>query len=110
MKGQSGLIFGFIAALIIAVFAVMNVESVEVNYIFGTAKWPLILVILGSVLMGAVVVGSFGMIKVYRLQQQIKQLKKSTDKKTNTEANKESSNQRTQTKNNETNSRNKDSK
>ncbi|RSL29244.1 DUF1049 domain-containing protein [Salibacterium salarium] len=80
MKGQSALILGFIAALIIAVFAVINVDGVKVSYLFGTAEWPLILVIFGSVLMGAVIVGSFGMIKVYRLQQEIKQLKKQSSK------------------------------
>ncbi|MFD2704006.1 LapA family protein [Salibacterium lacus] len=75
MRGQSALILGAAAALIIAVFAVINVDGVEVNYIFGTAEWPLILVILGSVLMGAVITGSLGIIKVYRLQQEIKHLK-----------------------------------
>ncbi|SFP93561.1 Uncharacterized integral membrane protein [Salibacterium halotolerans] len=82
MRGQSVLILGAAAALIIAVFAVINVDGVEVNYIFGTAEWPLILVILGSVLMGAVITGSLGIIKVYRLQQEIKRLTqgKSEDK------------------------------
>ncbi|MFZ4451899.1 LapA family protein [Salibacterium aidingense] len=77
MKGQTALICGLIAALIIAVFAVINVDGVEVNYLFGTAEWPLILVILGSVVMGAVITGSLGIIKVYRLQQELKHLKKS---------------------------------
>ncbi|WP_078552672.1 LapA family protein [Bacillus alkalicellulosilyticus] len=74
MRGQWSLIFGFIAALIIAVFAVINVEAVQVNYVFGTAAIPLILIILGSVLMGGVIVGAVGMVKVYQLQQQIKRL------------------------------------
>ncbi|MGY4690448.1 LapA family protein [Salibacterium sp. K-3] len=81
MKGQSALILGAAAALVIAVFAVMNVDGVEVNYMFGTAEWPLILIILGSVLMGAVITGSLGIIKVYRLQQEIKQLKQGRDRK-----------------------------
>ncbi|WP_158737537.1 lipopolysaccharide assembly LapA domain-containing protein [Alteribacillus sp. YIM 98480] len=76
MRGQSALILGFIAALVIAVFAVINVDGVEVNYLFGSAEWPLILVILGSVVMGAVIVGSLGMIRVYRLQQELKLWKK----------------------------------
>ncbi|WP_026672443.1 LapA family protein [Alkalihalobacterium bogoriense] len=75
MRGQWSLIFGLIAALIIAVFAVINVEPVRVNYLFGTANWPLILVILGSVLMGGIIVGAVGMVKVYQLQQHIKRLK-----------------------------------
>ncbi|SFE27360.1 LapA family protein [Alteribacillus iranensis] len=75
MKTQTLLILGLAAALIIAVFAVINVDSVEVNYLFGTAEWPLILVILGSVLMGAVIVGSLGMVRMYRMNQEVKQWK-----------------------------------
>jgi uncharacterized integral membrane protein len=36
------------------------IRAVEVDYLFGTAEWPLILVILGSVLMGALIVFSAG--------------------------------------------------
>ncbi|KHF41994.1 LapA family protein [Halalkalibacter okhensis] len=80
MRGQWSLILGIIAAVIIAIFAVINVDSVRVNYMFGTAEWPLILVILGSVLMGAIIVGAVGMVKVYRLQAEIKRLKHSQSK------------------------------
>ncbi|MGO4887403.1 lipopolysaccharide assembly LapA domain-containing protein [Anaerobacillus sp. MEB173] len=76
MKGQWTLIFGFIFALIISVFAVINVNSVTVNYVFGTAQWPLIIVILTSVLMGGLIVGSVGLYKVFRLQQQLKKVTK----------------------------------
>ncbi|WP_216829112.1 LapA family protein [Alkalihalobacterium elongatum] len=75
MRGQWGLILGIIAALIIAIFAVINVEAVRVNYLFGTAEWPLILIIIGSVLMGGIIVGAVGMVRVYQLQQEIKRLK-----------------------------------
>ena len=74
MKGQWGLILGIIAALFISIFAVINVEAVRVNYLFGTAEWPLILVILSSVLMGGILVGAVGMVKVYRLQNEIRRL------------------------------------
>ncbi|MCR6106198.1 DUF1049 domain-containing protein [Salipaludibacillus agaradhaerens] len=75
MRGQWGLISGLIFVLLIAIFAVINVEAVRVNYLFGTADWPLILVILVSVLMGGLIVGSVGIFKVYQLQQEIKRLK-----------------------------------
>ncbi|WP_096201422.1 LapA family protein [Bacillus sp. FJAT-45350] len=82
MRGQWGLILGIVVALVIAIFAVINVEPVRVNYMFGVSDWPLILVILGSVLMGGIIVGAVGMVKVYQLQQEIKRLKKgSADKK-----------------------------
>ncbi|MCM3762278.1 lipopolysaccharide assembly protein LapA domain-containing protein [Alkalihalobacillus oceani] len=78
MKGQSGLIFGLLAAIIIAVFAVINVDGVRVNYLFGTAEWPLILVILGSVFMGAIIAGALGMVRIYRLQAELRRLRAGT--------------------------------
>lgn len=76
MRGQWGLIVGIIVIIIIAVFSVVNVDPVEVNYIIGTGDWPLVLVILGSVLMGGLIVGSVGIYRIFRLQQEIKKLKK----------------------------------
>lgn len=75
MKVQWGLIFGLIAALIIAIFAVINVEPVKVNYLFGVAEWPLVLIILGSVLMGGIVVGGVGIVRMYKLQLELKRLR-----------------------------------
>ncbi|KZE69318.1 hypothetical protein AWM68_03360 [Fictibacillus phosphorivorans] len=74
MKMQLYLLFGFIFALIIATFAVINVGDVEINYLFGTATWPLVLVILGSAVIGGLSVGLFGLIKVIQLQRQVKKL------------------------------------
>ncbi|GAE35090.1 LapA family protein [Halalkalibacter akibai] len=75
MKGQWSLILGLVVAIVIAVFAVINVDPVRVNYLFGNAEWPLILVILGSVLMGAIVAGAVGMLRIYQLQAEMKRLK-----------------------------------
>jgi lipopolysaccharide assembly protein A len=74
MKMQLYLLFGFVFALIIATFAVINVGDVEINYLFGTANWPLILVILGSAVFGGLSVGLFGLIRVIQLQRQVKKL------------------------------------
>jgi lipopolysaccharide assembly protein A len=76
MKRQWNLILAFIFALIVAVFAVTNVDPVEVDYLFGTANWPLILVILGSVVMGAIIIGTTGMFKYFSLKREIHLLKK----------------------------------
>jgi uncharacterized integral membrane protein len=43
-----------ILAVLITLFAVLNLESVKVNWIFGTGQAPLIIVILISVLFGIV--------------------------------------------------------
>ncbi|MBG9445690.1 LapA family protein [Cytobacillus firmus] len=80
MKFQWALLFGFLFALIVAVFAVINVDNVTVNYLFGESQWPLILVILGSVLMGGLIVGSVGIVRIYSLQRQVKLLKRENEK------------------------------
>ncbi|WNB90837.1 lipopolysaccharide assembly protein LapA domain-containing protein [Bacillus sp. NEB1478] len=74
MKMQLYLIFGFIFTLVIATFAVINVGDVEINYLFGTAKWPLVLVILGSAGIGGLTVGLFSLMKIIQLQRQVKKL------------------------------------
>ncbi|MDZ5470852.1 lipopolysaccharide assembly protein LapA domain-containing protein (plasmid) [Bacillus sp. 31A1R] len=76
MKFQWTLIFGIVFALIVAIFAVINVEPVQVNYLFGQSQWPLILVILSSVLMGGLIIGSVGLVRVYALQKNLKALSK----------------------------------
>ncbi|MGE8034914.1 LapA family protein [Lysinibacillus sp. NPDC093692] len=72
MKKQWNLILAIIVVLIIAVFSVINVDKVTVNYLFGKAEWPLILVIIGSVLLGALLVGLISMMKIYQLQRALK--------------------------------------
>lgn len=76
MKGQSMLIAALVFALIIAIFAVINVESVQVNFLFAKTTTPLILVILASTLLGGLMVGLFGMIRQYRLVRTVKSLEK----------------------------------
>lgn len=80
MKFQWALLLGFLFALIVAVFAVINVDNVTVNYLFGESQWPLILVIISSVMMGGLIVGSVGIVRMYALQRQVKLLKKENDK------------------------------
>jgi lipopolysaccharide assembly protein A len=43
-----------VLAVLITLFAVLNTESVEVNWIFGKSKAPLIVVIVISLLVGIV--------------------------------------------------------
>jgi uncharacterized integral membrane protein len=45
-------------------FALLNLERVKVNWIFGTAETPLILVILVSILVGALL--GFGVARASR--------------------------------------------
>ncbi|WP_067727305.1 LapA family protein [Oceanobacillus damuensis] len=75
MKGQTYVILAIILVIVVAVFAVINVDPVEVNYLFWTQESPLILVILFSVLMGGVITASVGAFRFYRLQKDLKLLK-----------------------------------
>ncbi|GIO84296.1 hypothetical protein J25TS5_12280 [Paenibacillus faecis] len=72
MKIQWSLILGMVFALITAVFAVINVDPVPVNLLFGSFSLPLILLILGSTLLGGIIVGAFGIYRGYRMQKEIK--------------------------------------
>ncbi len=76
MKRQWSIILAILFALIIAIFAVINVEPVQVDYLFGQAEWPLILIILSSVLMGGFLVALTGFIRIVTLQRKLKQLEK----------------------------------
>ncbi|WP_411953530.1 lipopolysaccharide assembly LapA domain-containing protein [Alkalibacillus sp. S2W] len=72
MKQQTMIILSLIFTLIIAIFAVINVESVPVDFLFTRTEAPLILVILISVLLGALVVAGGSFAKIYQLQRQLK--------------------------------------
>jgi putative membrane protein len=74
-KLQWYVILGIVFALIVAIFAVVNVDQVDVNYVFGTAHWPLILVILGSVAMGGIIVGSVMAVRIISLTKQLKEIR-----------------------------------
>lgn len=74
MKFQWSLLFALIFAVIVAIFAVVNVDVVPVNFVFGTAQWPLILVILGSAFLGSLASGSAAIFRSFLLQRRIKHL------------------------------------
>ncbi|MGN7476752.1 LapA family protein [Solibacillus silvestris] len=76
MKVQWTLVVGLIFAIIVAVFAMVNVESVPVNYVFGEARWPLILVILGSVLIGFIISFCFSAFRMLGSKRQTKAVRK----------------------------------
>ncbi len=66
--------------ILVAVFAVTNVNPVMVTYFFWEIESPLILVILFSVLMGGVITAAVGMIRMFKMQREIKQLQKENTK------------------------------
>lgn len=78
MKLQWLVLLAFLFAVLITIFAVVNVDTVPVNFVFGTADWPLILVILASALMGFLLSGSVALAKIYSLQKDMKAMQKGT--------------------------------
>lgn len=72
MKIQWSLIAGLVFALLTAIFAVINVDPVRVNFMFSEVNIPLILLIVGCTLIGGIIVGSYGIFRQYKLQKQIK--------------------------------------
>jgi lipopolysaccharide assembly protein A len=79
MKAQWLIISALLFAVVTAVFAVINVDSVQVNFLFAKTETPLILVILISALLGGLMVGLFGIIRQFRMQRQIRQLEKQAE-------------------------------
>ncbi|RWZ59971.1 DUF1049 domain-containing protein [Halobacillus fulvus] len=75
MKGQTYILLALLFAVLIAIFAVINVDAVQVNYLFGTGEAPLILVILFSVLLGGLATASVGAIRYFKLKRENKSLK-----------------------------------
>lgn len=84
MKLQWLLLIGLVFAVIIAVFAVVNVDEVPVNYVFGESQWPLILVILVSALLGFLLSGIVAMARNYALKRKVKNLQKELAEKEST--------------------------
>ncbi|MWV43811.1 DUF1049 domain-containing protein [Paenibacillus sp. HJL G12] len=74
MKIQWSLIAGLVFALLTAIFAVINVDPVRVNFMFSEVNIPLILLIVGCTLIGGIIVGSYGIFRQYKLQKEIKLL------------------------------------
>ena len=76
MKYQWTILVALLFAVLIAIFAVFNVDSVPVNFIFSTEMIPLVLIILGSALLGALVSGLFAIYKSYSSGRRVKDLQK----------------------------------
>ncbi|MEY8444723.1 LapA family protein [Enterococcus ratti] len=86
MKKQSSVFIGFLLVLIIVLFAVLNNKNVPVSFGFASFSAPLILVIIGSAIIGALIVFVTASATLWQQKKQIKQLTQAlTDSKTNLE-------------------------
>lgn len=66
------LIFTLLVALFVAIFAVQNAAPVAINLFWIVAEVPLVLVILGSVLAGAIIVFLIAIWREFRLKRKVK--------------------------------------
>ena len=73
-KGQSAWIIGLLFSIALATFAVMNVRPVYVDLIFYGTQLPLVIVILGSALLGTIVTGSFAWFRKLQARKYVEQL------------------------------------
>ena len=73
MKNQWRLVVGIILVLIVALFAILNVSEVPVNFGFTKVEWPLIMVILGSLFVGAIAAVLVSTGSSMQLKKQVKQ-------------------------------------
>ncbi len=74
MKKQSNVIVGFLLVLVIVLFAVLNNKNVPVSFGFASFSAPLILVIIGSALIGALIVFLTAWTTLWQQKKQIKNL------------------------------------
>ncbi|AGA70548.1 uncharacterized integral membrane protein [Desulfitobacterium dichloroeliminans LMG P-21439] len=79
------LIFTLVIALVVAIFAVQNAAPVAINLLWYVAEVPLVLVILGSALAGALIVFFIAIWREFRLKGKAK-TKAKADAKALTEA------------------------
>ncbi|MBC6300889.1 lipopolysaccharide assembly protein LapA domain-containing protein [Listeria booriae] len=66
MKVQWQVIVGIIIAILIIVFGTTNMGMVDVQLMFWTVQWPLIIVILGSVVAGVLLVICFNYYRTWK--------------------------------------------
>lgn len=68
------LIFTLLVALLVAIFAVQNAAPVAINLLWTVTEVPLVLVILGSVLAGAIIVFLIATWREFRLKRKARTL------------------------------------
>lgn len=77
MKKQWKVFLGFILVLVIVIFALSNSQEVPVNFLIKKIYLSLVLVIIGSALIGALVVLLTSGATFFQHRKEIKQLKES---------------------------------
>lgn len=81
MKFQWSWFLALVFAILIAIFSVANVAAVPVNFVFGEADWPLVLVILAAALLGALISGFLAIFRSILTKKRMNELLKEINMK-----------------------------
>lgn len=73
MKQQGKVISGIIIVILIAIFSVLNTDQVPINFGFATVSWPLVLVLLVAIFIGALLMFLFATVANYKTKRVLKQ-------------------------------------
>lgn len=76
MKKQGRLMISFAMVVIIVIFSVINTKNVAVSFGFKEYQWPLIFIILGSAIFGALIVILTSYSSLWKRGKEVKNLKK----------------------------------
>ncbi|WP_018658669.1 LapA family protein [Allofustis seminis] len=79
MKNQWQLVIALILSLLVAALAVLNVAPVPINLGFQIIELPLIILILGTLLVGVLVTALFSTFKIYKEHRKIQKLDQEID-------------------------------
>ncbi|GAW99436.1 LapA family protein [Secundilactobacillus mixtipabuli] len=73
MKRQGKVIIAILLVILIAIFSVMNTESIPVHFGVTTVSWPLVLILLVAIFLGAILMFLFATISNFQNKRTIKQ-------------------------------------
>lgn len=79
MKNQWRVMVGLVLVLIVVIFAVLNNQTVPVSFGFAKISGPLILIILGSAIIGALIGLLTSTTTMWKQKRQVKELKKEAE-------------------------------
>ncbi|MGO3732721.1 MAG: LapA family protein [Vagococcus sp.] len=75
MKNTSKLFFVLILSFIVVLFSVINAQQIEVNFVFAKVSLPLVVIIIGAVLIGALIVFTVMTGSIWKKNKELKQIK-----------------------------------
>ena len=77
---QFGVVVALLFSLLIAIFAIANNQPITINFLYGKAEVSAIVVILGSAIAGAVVMGILNLVRNVKQGLKIRNLKQERKK------------------------------